>query len=383
MDSSQKHVLISVIVPVYNVEKYLRCCLDSILAQTYTNWECILVDDGSTDASGKICDEYAANDNRINVIHKENGGVSSARNLGIEKAKGEWIFFMDSDDEIKKEAINTMFGWSKMSDMVVGVYQIQDHLSNQNECRRKKKRYIDRNVSPIRLLKYMMKTKFNISATVFPRLYKASIIRENNIYFSSDIYYAEDQLFLAEYICCPKVRTIHINNIKPLYMYNLWHGTAMDKFDKQFNEKIFTDFMGFYKIYKTYKNRFNDEQINNWCLENLYRSGMHILSLINRYGIDAQKYKQIVKEQLEFIKGSNNGIQIVRNYDTWSGLNHIKNKAKNMDRPQKSAYVNQWLHSSKCDFKYLNKRWLLLYTISHIFGAVGVNFIIDKIDFGV
>ena len=89
---------ISVIVPVYNAEKYLRRCVDSILAQTFTNFELLLIDDGSKDKSGEICDEYARKDNRVKVFHKENGGVSSARNVGLDNAQGEWICFCDADD---------------------------------------------------------------------------------------------------------------------------------------------------------------------------------------------------------------------------------------------------------------------------------------------
>ena len=92
--------MISVIIPVYNVEKYLARCIDSVLRQTYHNFEIILVDDGTPDRSGEICDEYAAKDARISVIHKENGGLSSARNAGIEAAKGQWLQFVDSDDYI-------------------------------------------------------------------------------------------------------------------------------------------------------------------------------------------------------------------------------------------------------------------------------------------
>lgn len=92
---------ISIIVPVYKVEQYLPKCINSILAQTFQDWELILVDDGSPDNSGKICDEYALKDSRIRVFHKENGGVSSARNLGVDNAKGEWITFIDSDDYIQ------------------------------------------------------------------------------------------------------------------------------------------------------------------------------------------------------------------------------------------------------------------------------------------
>ena len=92
--------LISVIVPVYNIEKYLERCVNSIREQTYTNLEILLVDDGSTDSSGTICDKFAEEDNRVRVFHKENGGSSSARNLGIAEAKGEYLGFVDSDDYI-------------------------------------------------------------------------------------------------------------------------------------------------------------------------------------------------------------------------------------------------------------------------------------------
>ncbi len=98
-------MIISIIVPVYNVEDYISECIDSILTQTFSDWELILVDDGSTDSSGKICDEYALKDSRIKVIHKNNGGLSSARNAGLDIAKGEYITFIDSDDVIIGEDV--------------------------------------------------------------------------------------------------------------------------------------------------------------------------------------------------------------------------------------------------------------------------------------
>lgn len=92
--------MLSVIVPVYNVEKYLARCIDSILKQSYSDLEIILVDDGSTDNSGKICDQYREIDDRIVVIHKQNGGLSDARNVGMKKANGQYLAFVDSDDFI-------------------------------------------------------------------------------------------------------------------------------------------------------------------------------------------------------------------------------------------------------------------------------------------
>lgn len=96
-------IFISIIVPVYNVEKYLRECLDSISQLKAFSWEAILVDDGSTDTSGQICDEYAKQDSRFRVIHQKNAGVSAARNAGLDAAKGEWIWFVDSDDSINPD----------------------------------------------------------------------------------------------------------------------------------------------------------------------------------------------------------------------------------------------------------------------------------------
>ena len=101
--------MISIVVPVYNTEKYLKRCVDSILAQTYTDLEIILVDDGSKDSSGAICDEYAKQDQRIQVVHKKNGGVSSARNLGLDLAQGEYIAFVDSDDYLDPNMYEEMY----------------------------------------------------------------------------------------------------------------------------------------------------------------------------------------------------------------------------------------------------------------------------------
>lgn len=111
--------LVSIIVPVFNVEKYLREAVNSVCEQTYPNWELLLVDDGSTDQSGDICDEYGQKDSRIRVFHTVNRGVSCARNLGIDNARGHWISFMDSDDYLKKDCLETSVRYSTGMEMVV------------------------------------------------------------------------------------------------------------------------------------------------------------------------------------------------------------------------------------------------------------------------
>ena len=116
--------LVSIIVPVYNAEKYLRRCLDSIINQTYQNLEIILVDDGSKDASGKICDEYAIKDSRIRVIHKDNGGVASARQFGLENATGEYVIHADPDDWVEPTWIEEllMYALREYKDIVMCDY---------------------------------------------------------------------------------------------------------------------------------------------------------------------------------------------------------------------------------------------------------------------
>lgn len=110
--------LVSVIVPVYKTEKFIHRCIDSVLNQTYSNWEMILVDDGSPDACGQICDSYAEKDGRIHVIHQENQGLSAARNAGIKICKGEWIYFLDSDDFIVEDALEKMIFFQNQGLMI-------------------------------------------------------------------------------------------------------------------------------------------------------------------------------------------------------------------------------------------------------------------------
>lgn len=110
ISEQQKAPLISIIVPVYQVKEYLGECVESLLAQTYKNLEILLVDDGSTDGSGEICDQYAGRDDRVRVVHQENQGLSAARNSGIDHMKGEYAAFVDSDDVVFPDFINTLYG---------------------------------------------------------------------------------------------------------------------------------------------------------------------------------------------------------------------------------------------------------------------------------
>ena len=117
---------ISVIIPVYKAENYLCHCIDSILGQSFVDFELILVDDGSPDGSGAICDEYAKKDDRIRVIHQKNRGVSSARNAGLDAARGNWVTFIDSDDYVKKEFLEHLYECEY--DLIIGGYEQSENL---------------------------------------------------------------------------------------------------------------------------------------------------------------------------------------------------------------------------------------------------------------
>lgn len=200
---------ISVIVPVYKVEQYLPRCIDSILAQTFTDFELLLIDDGSPDNSGHICDEYAEKDSRIRVFHKENGGVSSARNVGIAKAEGEWISFVDADDWIPHNAyaeINLIMETEK-ADLYHWGFTRTDGLHEIHKRVPYNKQYT--NV-------YKFIQTFNYHHMVWSYLFRKNWIIEQNILFPKAILYSEDQCFLLKYLSLNPV----IQNVnKSLYCY--------------------------------------------------------------------------------------------------------------------------------------------------------------------
>lgn len=129
--------LISIIIPVYNIQDYLVCCIESVLAQTYDNLEILLVDDGSTDSSGSICDSYADKDTRIRVIHKDNGGLSDARNIGIYSALGAYIFFLDGDDAISSFTISKLYN-AFCDDVDIAIGEMKQFKSTLPQSREKR-----------------------------------------------------------------------------------------------------------------------------------------------------------------------------------------------------------------------------------------------------
>ncbi len=169
--------LVSVIIPIFNVEKYLRRCVNSIIKQTYKTLEIILVNDGSTDNSGKICESYKSSDSRVHVIHKENGGLADARNQGMDIARGDYILFVDSDDWIKKDCIQVLVFYAirKNADVVISKYK--NVSSKDVVAQDKKHRTSVLALSQITALSCLLyQKKFTTSAC--GKLYKASVMKK-------------------------------------------------------------------------------------------------------------------------------------------------------------------------------------------------------------
>ena len=196
---------ISVIVPVYNVENKITRCIDSILTQTFTDYELILVDDGSSDRSGEICDEYAANDHRIKVIHQKNAGPSAARNAGIRVAEGAFIAFVDSDDYVHCNYLGALYDHAIKynADMVKCNYYTVSENGMLNECKHK---YSNETVFDKRAIKdYLYHDVFyNTNTTgyfsLWNKLIRRQTVIDNSISMDETMFFGEDMLFVMEYL---------------------------------------------------------------------------------------------------------------------------------------------------------------------------------------
>lgn len=178
--------LVSVIVPVYNVELYVRKCIESLLNQTFTELEIIIVDDGSTDDSGKICDELSTADKRVKVFHKQNGGLSDARNYGLKKISGSWVTFIDSDDYVYCNYVENLYNLAIKNNADISICE-PVHVFNGKQAKFKKGK-IEKEYSSVEAIKTLWyQTAFLPSA--WGKLYKSSIFK--NIEFKKGIIFED------------------------------------------------------------------------------------------------------------------------------------------------------------------------------------------------
>lgn len=280
-----KRPKVSVIIPVYNAEKYLNRCIDSVLAQTFSDFELLLIDDGSKDRSGEICEEYAATNSRVCVFHKDNGGVSSARNVGIDNAKGMWLIFLDSDDWIDNSYLKKIYECANRDnfDIVSTDYYLE--ITTQANCL-KKENPTDNKDSIIRNL-----LTNHAGGYLWNKLIKADLFNIYRIRFPEGIGMWEDLVVsLKLYLVAKQVRHIPI----AFYHYNLYNvGSAISNMtEEKIEQKI--------KVCKLIEESLSSMNVLKDYLEELY-----IRQLIAKLDyVSEQKFFNVKKWRMIFPESS-------------------------------------------------------------------------------
>ncbi len=206
---------VSVIIPIYNAEKYLKRCIESVLKQDFEDFELLLIDDGSKDSSGHICDEYAKQDARVRVIHKENSGVSDSRNLAISKARGEYLQFLDSDDWITPDATGLLVrsAMENECDLVIADFYrvIGERLAHKGDIR--EEGVMSREEFALQMMEKPADFYYGV---LWNKLYRRDIIKNHGLSMDKDISWCEDFIFNMEYI--RHVKNVYALRV-PIYYY--------------------------------------------------------------------------------------------------------------------------------------------------------------------
>ena len=273
---------ISVIIPVYNVEKYIKRCLDSVINQTYNNLEIILVDDDTPDNSGFICDEYAEKDERIKVIHKENGGVSTARNAGLDIATGEYITFVDPDDYLALdiyEKVILEFSENE-TDIVNFSFAVID-----DEGEKEKVVYNEKKIVGFDDLLFSMLT-VNSSMSICNKVYKKSVILDEKLL--KDIKIAEDMYFNA--CCYRKAKSMIVCEDIGYFYYQRQESVMHEKSDKAMLDEL------------TIYNKVRNEKIDKRCKKEIeYLISNMCITLFLNFGVK-NAHKEIRHEIENYIR---------------------------------------------------------------------------------
>lgn len=305
--------LISVIIPVYNVEKYLRSCLDSIIHQHFTNFEVILVDDGSTDKSNEICSEYASKDSRFVVYHKENEGVSVARNYGMEKAKGEWVYFVDADDELFPDCLEHLYSLTdENTDLVMAGYVTVCQDGSTEVITEEKVKRITKDDSIMLMYEPQY---FDYLGYIWIKLFRLSLIHRYQIHMNTQIFFNEDRLFTIEYLC--KMAKGTVFSTKQVYKYYIRPNSAMASLNRSFNPKFITDFKAYILMKDAIKESGATQAIKKLAEDGILISWHRIRHMMRKFGVKDKSIKwYMLKEILKnvnfitFLKDRLNSIKM-------------------------------------------------------------------------
>lgn len=285
---------ISIIVPIYNMEWCMRKCIDSILAQTFTDFECLLIDDGSTDGSPAICDSYAEKDLRIKVFHKTNGGLSDARNYGLERAKGEYTIFVDPDDWVDAEGLDKVYKKAFETDADI----VMCDIFYNDSLRQRYHKQEPTSLEHLDVLKDLITGK--VYGFTVTKLIKRELYQKYNLKYPLGMYGCEDQYT----ICNLLKNNIHIEYI-PIAFYHYMHygnETQSRRYDK-------TTFQHDLKIRDMFTELLTDtpfrelayEQKSLYMIHRAFHFGKKVFSA-QSYKSEFEKYESLIKRENSYIK---------------------------------------------------------------------------------
>lgn len=318
-------LLFSIVIPIYNIEKYIKECIESILKQSFSNYEIILVDDGSTDGSGKICDDYARRYQNISVIHCENGGVSKARNKGIDTAKGEYIIFIDGDDFIEHDSLESIHCSviNKKCDVLMIGIKFIDNITGEiinKPCNFDDAAYDTSDIHSS--IEYFFSRKKGNLWSACTNIVRRDYLSENNIRFNTEFNFAEDCEFFLQ---LSKAGGEFSFNCDILYCYRTNRmGSLMNTFDEY-------KFIDISKAYQKWLEYFNEYDKKNYKIARTVISNAYFYNIIHSkdekiFNV-AQQYLSVLKNvtgikkrviyRMFCIIGVDNGMKLVAKILKW------------------------------------------------------------------
>lgn len=312
---------ISIIVPIYNVEKYLKECVDSVLTQSFNDFELILVDDGSPDSCPLICDEYEKKDDRVRVIHKKNAGVSAARNSGIEIACGEYIWFVDADDMLLENALKTAAScFDKNADIMcfknLIVYDNGEISSSEKDIAPND---FSGDASKLDVCEMMKKacTK-NLLPFMWRNVYRASFLKENQIKFDESLSYGEDSVFnMQAFLIADKM----FFSKEEVYLYRCRSDGVSRGYGKEFDFKIKENLERYCEL--------RDENYEKFCIEKheeYYQdAGRYVIEVLYLNALIKRVYKSESKNKFSIFKQISKTKMIRQAFERFD-LNNIQSK---------------------------------------------------------
>lgn len=367
---------ISIIIPVYNAQQYLTSCLESVLNQTYKNIEIILVNDGSTDESSSIINKYKDKDKRIVVIDKENEGVSIARNIGIENATSDWIMFVDSDDILEKEAVETLANYTEGFGEVIlsRIYLLKNGEKTEALCKYNENKIFEKEEK--RELEESIfydnkKEKISYISCPFAKLYNKKFLQENNIKFTEGLKYGEDGIFnLESFHLANKITFVN----KCTYQYRINSQSVMNTYDPKLIENYTKMLLSFESVLQQfnlsdfYKNEylyFVLRQVNKFLKFYLFKTE-NGKEKFNELLQTEPYHTAIYKEKIKFLSPKRKAMKFLLRNKQFYLLKKIYN------RDYKKIYMKAFLAENLGDdlfVKILTERYL-----QHKFYAVSSGF---------